>query len=286
MNTKIFVLYHKPSFTFKSEIFEPMQTGCVDNSLDLGFLKDSTGDNISFKNKHYGELSAWYWVWKNYLPKHPNLKYIGFCHYRRFLDFFQKPKIWDPFRNMSFNRFIEIFNSYNSFDIEHFIQKYEIVLPKEVTFDRETIYSQYEKYHIGLDLQKMIKIYETKYPMGKKVLWKFLNGHKMYPCLNFVIKRELFERLCSWVFDLLFELEKNSDWENYREYNTIRTPAFLAERFINVFFKLEKLKIKEVDSYCLSEFESFGRFNHMQRIRRRIRRIFRDFFKKYILFFK
>ena len=54
----IFVIYHKDFSIFKSDIFYPIQTGCDDTSMKLPALKDNTGDNISYKNKNYAELTA------------------------------------------------------------------------------------------------------------------------------------------------------------------------------------------------------------------------------------
>lgn len=96
---KVFVLYHKLMPEFRSDVFEPLQTGCKTNSKIPGFHHDDTGDNISDKNKWYAELTGNYWVWKNYLPVHPEVEYVGFCHYRRNWNFRKKDewKILDSF---------------------------------------------------------------------------------------------------------------------------------------------------------------------------------------------
>ena len=47
------------------------------------WVKDNTGNNISKKNKNYGEYTFHYWIWKNYFEK-INHEWIGFCQYRKF----------------------------------------------------------------------------------------------------------------------------------------------------------------------------------------------------------
>ncbi|MBO7299442.1 MAG: DUF4422 domain-containing protein [Kiritimatiellae bacterium] len=82
-NIRIFVTYHDDHYRIKSNILEPIQTGCINApKLFDGMLRDDIGDNISDKNDKYCELSAQYWVWKNY-DKVGVPDYIGFMHYRR-----------------------------------------------------------------------------------------------------------------------------------------------------------------------------------------------------------
>ena len=72
---KIFCAYHKKDKEipiWKSDCVEPIQVGRAISKEGLGIIGDDTGDNISHKNQNYGEMTGWYWVWKNYLPKIPN----------------------------------------------------------------------------------------------------------------------------------------------------------------------------------------------------------------------
>ena len=43
--------------------------GLGENAFSDNWLRDNSGDNISNKNKYYGEYSFYYWYWKNLLKK-------------------------------------------------------------------------------------------------------------------------------------------------------------------------------------------------------------------------
>lgn len=53
----------------KDSMYLPMQVGASvkkadGKTLDLGYTKDDTGDNISEKNPLFCELTGLYWAWK------------------------------------------------------------------------------------------------------------------------------------------------------------------------------------------------------------------------------
>ena len=58
--------------------------GLGDNEFNSKWTRDNVGENISYKNKHYGEYTFHYWFWKNELPKIDKGTWVGFCAYRRF----------------------------------------------------------------------------------------------------------------------------------------------------------------------------------------------------------
>ncbi|WP_086244790.1 DUF4422 domain-containing protein [Campylobacter devanensis] len=102
LTVKILIAYHKPAPLIKSDIFVPIHVGRsvakeaskdgVISDEDLKWLKDNmirddTGNNISYLNRSFCELTAIYWAWKNY-DKLENPDYIGLCHYRHFFQFY------------------------------------------------------------------------------------------------------------------------------------------------------------------------------------------------------
>lgn len=250
---KIFCVYHKPYHVFSSDVVEPIQTGCATASKDLQILRDDTGDNISHKNKNYGELSAWYWVWKNYLPKHPEMEYIGFCHYRRFLNFTPKKikKTWQVYPK---NKFIKLFNQYYNLAFLSSCIQGDIILPRVIKF-KTSLRETYDKAHPKSEMENFIQIACETYPHDKDIILDTLNENKGYMALNFIMKKSLFEDFMNWIFPLLFKLEKQSDWSQYTTYDEVRVPAYLVERIFNVWLNIAQrkkdLKICERHAFLL-----------------------------------
>ncbi len=256
----IFPIYFKKAPIFKNEIFKPIQAGCALNEIYSGggILTDNTGDNISSKNPYYGELTATYWIWKNYLKENPNIEYIGFCHYRRFFDFINKKVEPYSFKLTDYKFFTNNFLEKNTPDIiEKTVQEYDIILPRHIYNLKQTIYNQYISNHPKELIDKFIEIVKSDYPDYAECMNNFLNGHEMYLALNFVMRKDLFINWCNWIFDILFKIEKTTDLTKYKTYNEIRGQAFVAERFFNVWLKynIEKynLKTKEINAYLLED---------------------------------
>ena len=78
MDIKILVAAHTKYWMPNNSVFLPIQVGAALHPA-LGYIPDTTGDNISAKNPNYRELTGLYWAWKNL-----DCEYIGLCHYRRY----------------------------------------------------------------------------------------------------------------------------------------------------------------------------------------------------------
>lgn len=61
----------------------------------------------------------------------------------------------------------------------------------------------------------------------------------------FVMKKILFDEYCSWLFSILFELEKRIDITNYNQYEA-RVFGFISERLFNAWLEKQQLNVKEM----------------------------------------
>lgn len=260
---KIFALYHENTYIFKNEVVQPLLTGSNEKNFKFNGLKDNVGDNISDKNYYYAELTGQYYVLKNYLKEHNNLEYVGFCHYRRFFDFEKSNKTF-AFQPLNCYEFIPKFKKfYTQKNVYSFIKDYDIVIPHDSEIE-ESIYKQYENNHPIVTLNKMVEIVEKEYPEYTKYINDFLNGNKITFCLQFIMRTELFEEYFNWIYDLLLKLEKEIDITSfYKEnpiYEYIKIPAYLAERFFNIWLRKkvddDNLKVLRLNNYCLYDIKA------------------------------
>ena len=251
---KIFAAYNKQAHIFRSEVFQPIFNGAIDFGLEVGTLRDNTGLNISDKNINYGELTGHYWIWKNFLNSTP-VDYIGFCQFHRFLDFNITQSDKTPYFKIPEKEFKKMFEKYSEKNILKCIEGYDVVLSNKILF-KESVYEHYIKYHPQKDLDFALEILEEIYPQYINSAQEFMSGNQMHMFGCFVMKKECFDDYMTWLFDILTVLEQRADWKDYDNYN-LRTPAFIAERFLNIWLqykiKTENLQVLTTTSVMLDD---------------------------------
>ena len=233
MNIKILIATHKKYWMPSDPMYLPIHVGAegkkdsADNPLDLGYVKDNTGDNISAKNANYCELTGLYWAWKNL-----EADYIGLAHYRR--HFSNGKKLGDKK-----SRII------NKNDLEKILADSDILLPTPRNYWIETNYSQYVHAHHAIDLATTREILQEKYPDYLPV-WdasmKRTTGHRFN---MFIMKKDKFDEYCEWLFDILFELEKRLDISSY-SVNDARVFGFVSERMLDVWIETKGYHYKDI----------------------------------------
>ena len=214
----------------KDGIYLPIHVG-REGKADLGYLGDNTGDNISAKNANYCELTGLYWAWKNL-----KYDYIGLCHYRRY---FADKNLHT--NNEEKKKAVILHRQ----DYEKLLREYDIILPVKRNYYIETVRSQYEHAHNKRDLDEAEKIVSELYPEYSEAFAKVMGRTKLHILNMFVMKKALFDEYCSWLFSILFELEKRIDITNYNQYEA-RVFGFISERLFNAWLEKQQLNVKEM----------------------------------------
>ena len=105
--------------------------------------------------------------------------------------------------------------------------------------------SQYEHAHNKRDLEEAEKIIAELYPEYISAFETVMQRTKLHILNMFVMKKELFDAYCQWLFNILFELEKQIDITSYNQYEA-RVYGFISERLFNVWLEKQQLKVKEI----------------------------------------
>ena len=248
---KIFCVYFDRRPVWRSDCVEPIQAGRARTGLELDMTADDTGDNISSENVRYGEMTAWYWVWKNYLPAHPELTHVGFSHYRRFLDF--AGVCSGRTRRMTYRRFRRIFDAhYSEREIMDAVGDADLVMRGASDSGFATMRDQYLDAHPRniADFDRFVSLLRERHPDAQEVIDAALASPMLAMELQFVMKRNLFAEFMDWTFSLCREFERRWEWSGDSEGTKARAPAFLVERLFMVWLAVKRsdpgFKVREL----------------------------------------
>lgn len=230
MNVKIIVACHKPDFYKNDSVYMPIQVGKANSKYDLGIQGDDTGDNISFDNPYFCELSGLYWAWKNL----KNVDVIGLCHYRRYFDFNNKLASHIDTIQKTVSEFEKIDVGLSDKMIKEIFFKNAVVVAKEAVFHSSN-FDIYSIFHSSIDLRNLENIIKNN--CEKKYYDSFVkimhHSNKFSPFNMFLMRWEDFCQYCSWLFPLLDKLRKITNIDNYDDYQK-RIYGYLTERLLNV----------------------------------------------------
>ena len=222
------VAAHKSYWMPDDEVYVPIHVGRA-GKADIGFIGDNTGENISSKNANYCELTGLYWAWKNL-----QADYIGLCHYRRY------------FAHKYYGKSLEIKQKaiLSKTDYEALLQDYDCILPKKRNYYIETVRSQYEHAHNKRDMDEIERIIGEIYPEYIAAFSDVMNRKKLHILNMFIMKWDLFDSYCEFLFDVLFELEKRINISDYTSQEA-RVFGYLSERLLNVWIEKNRVQYKE-----------------------------------------
>ncbi|TCO89990.1 uncharacterized protein DUF4422 [Bacteroides heparinolyticus] len=236
---KILVCAHKEVDLPPHPYFFPIHGGAALSSVDLPYIRDDTGDNISDKNKNYCELTAHYWFWKN-----SKSDIVGLNHYRRFFDFGYMNALFLPERKfMEINEFLN--QPYRFPDnLTSLLDKYDIILPPKRNWPYKIV-TQYAIFHIINDMNILRDVMRDVHPDYLSAFDSLLYHQNAYSQFNmFITKWEVFDAYSKWLFELLFEVEKRVKLSSYVD--QARVFGYMSERLLNVYVMKNGLKALHV----------------------------------------
>lgn len=193
---------------FQKEI----QAGAALTAERICGLTDDTGENISVRNQQFCELTVLYWIWKN-----AGQDIVGLEHYRRH---FLLQEDW--YQKMRVNRI-------------------DVILPTPL-YVAPSLAQNYRDRHMASDWEYMMDCLRRIHPGDYKEAVTFFETNLYSPCNMFIMKREVLDALCTWLFPILFVCAEHGGERDDLYQN--RYPGFLAERLITFFFEKNRDRYK------------------------------------------
>lgn len=215
---KILVACHKPASVYQDEVYTPIQVGkALHPDVNLGYMTDATGDNISKENAFYCELTAIYWAWKNL-----DCEYVGLQHYRRYFDF--------------------IFNNDN---VDEMFCDCDVVLGKPLHLG-QSVFDFWKGQLVPEDVHVALKLLESMYPDDYAKGYKFFANTLFYPCNMFVCRKQVMDKFAAWEFPYLKKLKeviRLSDYSRERRFLGFIGEGLLPLYFFNRGYRVKTMRI-------------------------------------------
>lgn len=208
------------------EWITPIQVGTVLCEERIANIFDNEGENISYKNMNYSELTALYWMWKNRLLQkkdNDNSEYYGLFHYRRILELSEDDVL----------RLVD-----NDVDV---------VLPYPMPYE-PNIESHHERYLKDADWNALMRAVKELQPEYLKKMPEIL-GQKYFYNYNIVLARKgVLADYCAWLFPILERTESLSEPKGCDRKD--RYIGYMGETLATLYFMTNKNKLNVVHAGC------------------------------------
>lgn len=236
-NTDIFICCHSPKLIeLPDQTYKIITSEHCNIQSNLNIIREPDNDITKISNKGFAELSRIWWVWN-----HVDLKnYVGFCHYRRYFDFFSNFMIG----------YVE--------DMDKIFKDFDAIVPHPYEWNQYNTWNPeflYEYDMLGDAIKYKFPEYLEFYEETKVV-------YEFYPCNMFVFRTEDFDKYCKFVFGVLFEwchrlgIHERYDDDFLRYANRTNRPVHesricghLGERLMYIFLRknFDMKKIMKLD---------------------------------------
>ena len=125
-------------------------------------------------------------------------------------------------------------------------EKYDIIVPKKRYYKEKVIQAINIAPNMD-DVKEMEKAIATLTPEYLDAYHNYLNGNECYLYNMCIMKKNMLDKYCEWLFKILTFIENDYHVDNSDSYRS-RLFGFLSERLIYVWIikNIDKTKIKEV----------------------------------------
>lgn len=242
-----------------NDICLPIQVGYDETHIDMGIQKDSDGDNISLKHPAYSEYTALYWMWKNV-----DSEYKGFFHHRRAMTTESVPfksslkgnakllanQVYNLYRNhiTTYHAQVECMTNeeyqkkLNVFlnDLAGLLNHYDVLVPQRFEFSGFSVGELFDEVVNRYILKCMREILKSDYVDYAVSFEECFKASRMYYAEISVMKNEVFDKYCTFLFGVLEKLESKLIEEKYyidpiHEQSMFRVFGYTGELLHNVF---------------------------------------------------
>lgn len=225
MKITVVVATHKPYAMPNDPLYLPLHVG-AEGKESIGFAGDNTGDHISAKNPQFCELTGLYWAWKNL-----DADYIGLAHYRR--------HFCGKGRGEPLSRVL------TAQEAQRLLAGKDGLLPKKRNYYIETLYSHYAHTMHVEPLEVAGEIIREKYPAYAPAFEDLKRRRSAHMFNMLVLRRDHLNAYCTWLFDILFELERRVDTNAYDAFHG-RFFGRVSELLLDVWLSEQHLDLVEV----------------------------------------
>lgn len=227
-------------------LYKNMRCGAVfDDKNPMNIAGDDTGDNISERRMSFCEFTVQYWAWKN-----SDADYIGLCHYRRYLSFAEKRYKLNEFGLIPIflltEKQMKKFGLLDSEKMAETIRQYDLLIPEPARMEyyptpkgkvkniRE-LWEANDNHLIKSEvLDKLLSLIDELSPEYSISAREYFAGDRHFGYNCYVMRRDLFCKLCEFQFPILFAVE---EWVKTRSYagDFPRIPGYAGEILYGIF---------------------------------------------------
>lgn len=244
---KIFVSHCKKARNIQNKIIRPIQVGAALNKrLDGMAYYDDEGENISAMNKKYCELTGIYYAWKNV-----DADYYGFFHYRRYFSFSPKKNTLTSYvEDLAKSSDGDVIKKYKMDEesIINAVKDYDVLMQKPyyIFITNRFMYTLAPSGKTK-DLDFCLDVIKRDFPHIYKIAKRYMHCPMSYTCNMFIMKKEIFNDYCNFLFHILKKFDEEVDCSSYTPVQ-YRVCGYLAERLTGVYWyylkKQKKYKLK------------------------------------------